>query len=209
MSQSETPNSARQAQPARALLFGLTEDIQHAIALRLFVRYRTMGRVTYATCEDALSDAILKAQTLNPDVYDLRAWLLTVASHSLLSHERSAAGKSEAPLERTEDEHARLFASVDAHRRAHAFDDIRFPVPVLNILRKESESALREALSKISPSQRKPLWLKHVVGLTYPEIAERLGSTATNVKQQAYNGRLRLKHFLENDPRFELFSILH
>jgi RNA polymerase sigma-70 factor (ECF subfamily) len=58
--------------------------------------------------------------------------------------------------------------------------------------RAEARAALRQALFELPPPQRIVLWLHHLEGLRYREIAETLGLPVTTVKGRVQEGHRRL-----------------
>jgi RNA polymerase sigma-70 factor, ECF subfamily len=57
----------------------------------------------------------------------------------------------------------------------------------------ERRQCLKEALAGLPPEQRKVLVMRHVLGLSPPEIAERMGKTESSVHGLHHRGRARLK----------------
>jgi RNA polymerase sigma-70 factor, ECF subfamily len=60
----------------------------------------------------------------------------------------------------------------------------------------ERDACLREALSTLPQEQRRVVVLRHVVGLTPPEIAERTGHTESSVHGLHHRGRRALQNEL-------------
>jgi RNA polymerase sigma factor (sigma-70 family) len=56
--------------------------------------------------------------------------------------------------------------------------------------------ALEQALLKLTPEERELITLKHLDGLSYQDLAERLGVAPGTVMSRLYYARQRLKEYL-------------
>ncbi len=56
--------------------------------------------------------------------------------------------------------------------------------PSQQAVRREQSALLAEALGRLPEDQRELLILRHLEGLTFPEVAERMGRTVDSVKKQ-------------------------
>jgi RNA polymerase sigma-70 factor, ECF subfamily len=72
-------------------------------------------------------------------------------------------------------------------------------VPDVAYEMEEDPGALLRALSRLSPSQRSALILRHYVGLPTDEIARVLGMSRATVRVHLSRARRRLATFLEDD----------
>jgi RNA polymerase sigma-70 factor, ECF subfamily len=95
------------------------------------------------------------------------AWIMRVARNATLDHLR-----------------ARRQIPVEEVRTSDAGDER---------LGFERRQCLKEALAALPAEQRKVLVLRHVAGLSPPEIAERLGKTESSVQGLHHRGRATLK----------------
>ena len=78
-------------------------------------------------------------------------------------------------------------------RRQIPVEEVRTTDPGDNGVELERRQCLQEALAGLPEEQRRVLLLRHVVGLSPPEIAERLGRTESSVHGLHHRGRARLK----------------
>ena len=78
-------------------------------------------------------------------------------------------------------------------RRQIPVEEVRITEPGDKGLEFERRSCLKEALAGLPEEQRKVLFLRHVIGLSPPEIAQRLGKTESSVHGLHHRGRARLK----------------
>jgi RNA polymerase sigma-70 factor, ECF subfamily len=95
------------------------------------------------------------------------AWIMRVARNATLDHIR-----------------ARRQIPVEELRATDTGDERR---------EFEQRQCLKEALAALPEEQRKVLVLRHVAGLTPPEIAERLGKTESAIHGLHHRGRAALK----------------
>lgn len=59
---------------------------------------------------------------------------------------------------------------------------------------------LERALAHLEPEQRELVLLKHLDGLSYDELAERLGVPPGTVMSRLHNARKRMKEFMDRAP---------
>ena len=78
-------------------------------------------------------------------------------------------------------------------RRQIPVEEVRTTDPGDNGVELERRQCLQEALAGLPEEQRRVLLLRHVVGLSPPEIAERLGRTESSVHGLHHRGRARLR----------------
>jgi RNA polymerase sigma-70 factor, ECF subfamily len=78
-------------------------------------------------------------------------------------------------------------------RRQIPVEEVRMSEPADNRLELERRQCLKEALAGLPKEQREVLFLRHVVGLSPPEIGERLGKTESSVHGLHHRGRSTLK----------------
>jgi RNA polymerase sigma-70 factor, ECF subfamily len=95
------------------------------------------------------------------------AWLMRVARNATLDHLRA--------------------------RRQIPVEEVHATEPGDDRLELERRQCLKEALARLPEEQRKVLVLRHVLGLSPPEIAERLGKTESSVHGLHHRGRATLK----------------
>lgn len=72
------------------------------------------------------------------------------------------------------------------------------PSPEDEMQRSASDAAVRTAVARLPSSLKEPLVLHHFEGLSYPEIACRLGLPVATVRGRIYRGRQRLAEALQD-----------
>ena len=95
------------------------------------------------------------------------AWIMRVARNATLDHMRT--------------------------RRQIPVEEVRASDPRDERLGLERRQCLKEALAALPEEQRQVLVLRHMVGLSPPEIAERLGKSESSVHGLHHRGRATLK----------------
>src|SRR5437763_1042090 len=69
--------------------------------------------------------------------------------------------------------------------------------PSQRAIRREQSVLLAEALARLPEEDRELLILRHLEGLTFPEVARRLGRTIDSVKKRWPRALASLRRFLE------------
>jgi RNA polymerase sigma-70 factor, ECF subfamily len=69
--------------------------------------------------------------------------------------------------------------------------------PARDLDRAELRSALAAGLARLPAAQREAFLMKHVDGMSYEEIAERLGGSVPALKMRVHRARERLRSLLE------------
>lgn len=73
------------------------------------------------------------------------------------------------------------------------------PSPLQFLLSQERQQCVRQAMGQIGELERQMLMLKYVDGLSYGEIAERLGVSASAVQSRLHRARAQLRQGLVLD----------
>jgi RNA polymerase sigma-70 factor (ECF subfamily) len=73
--------------------------------------------------------------------------------------------------------------------------------PSQQAVRREQSAVLAEALRRLPAEQRELLILRHLEGLTFPEVARRMGRTVDSVKKQWPRALAGLRRLLEGEMR--------
>lgn len=81
---------------------------------------------------------------------------------------------------------------ADAHAAPDGDD------PALSLERTELGRVVDEALMRLPPAQREAFLMKHVEGLSYEEMAERLGTGVSALKMRVMRAREALQELLRN-----------
>jgi RNA polymerase sigma-70 factor (ECF subfamily) len=139
----------------------------HRAALRQLGNVHDAEDVTQAAFVDAYRAVLRGTRPQAP-----RAWLLTIAENVRRRRFRTSLRR---PCERQLDADAAL-AAEESHEQA---------------------GALLEALATLTAEQREAFLLREVVGLSYEEIAERMGSTIASVQMLLFRARKTLRQELE------------
>lgn len=135
-----------------------------------------------ALAEEVVQEVFLRLWN-TPDRFDpargtLRSYLLAQAHGRSVDLLRSEGAR-------------RLREERDARATAEAGYDLEHEVWDL-----ATAEQVRRALESISPSERRPIELAYFGGLTYREVAQRLGEPEGTIKSRIRSGLKRLRHEL-------------
>jgi len=140
---------------------------------------------TRQDAEDVSQETFVRAyqalQSYSPDriaALSLRSWLFTITLNLCRNHARTR-GRRPAQV---------VFGETD---RAGGDD------PQSAALEAVSVDEWRERLAALTPRQRDGTVLRHVVGLSYAEIAEVVGRPEGTVKSDVHRGLSRLRSMME------------
>ena len=152
-------------------------------ALPGWLRGVVAGRTgSAAACEDVLQEVALAEAAADPDVrppdHARGPWLYRVAVRKAAQAARTAGRRRV------------------RERRAAAEPRDAPPPPLSALLHAETAGLLRAALSELPPGDRDVLHLKYVEGLTYAQVAGRLGVSVHCVEDRLRRGRGRLRRAL-------------
>jgi RNA polymerase sigma-70 factor (ECF subfamily) len=185
-----------------ALITGLITDLDgtfEALVLahqdRLYsIALRTLGNA--ADAEEAAQDAFVRAYRALVG-YDgerisnlrLRPWLATIVLNLCRSRRsRAAADRSTLSLD--------LGLPVGAEPRSAALAG-----PAAVVERGATSEAWATLLLTLPPAQREAIVLRHVDGLSYPDLAIALGKPEGTVKAQVHRGLAQLRAAYESAQR--------
>ena len=149
----------------------------YPIVIRVSYRITRNMEAAEDVCQDAFIKLYHRLDTF-PTVEDARNWLIRVVkngSFNYLEHEKV---------------------------KTRAFDKIKQAPTFTNdtgekqLLRKETEEKLKEAVNQIPENLKAPLMLRIYGGLNYKEIATSLGISESNVKIRIHRAREELKKLL-------------
>jgi RNA polymerase sigma-70 factor (ECF subfamily) len=185
-----------------ALITGLTTDLDgtfEAVVLahqdRLYsIALRTLGNA--ADAEEAAQDAFVRAYRAlagydreRIEALRLRPWLATIVLNLCRSRRsRTTADRSALSLD--------LGLPSGAEPRVEA---IAGPAAVAE--RRASGEAWVTLLTTLPPAQREAVVLRHVDGLSYPDLAIALGKPEGTVKAQVHRGLAQLRAAYESAQR--------
>jgi RNA polymerase sigma-70 factor (ECF subfamily) len=144
--------------------------------------YDRYGRLVYALilrvvrdngiAEDLVQETFLRVwnriQGFEAEKGALGPWLLAVARNRAIDYLRSAGGRMRRAVELDETEHPALFTDLEKQ-----------------ILNSDRVRRVKDALAKLSASQRAVIELAYFEGMSQTEIAERMGQPLGTVKTWA------------------------
>jgi RNA polymerase sigma-70 factor (ECF subfamily) len=143
-----------------------------------YARYAARMLGSTDAAEDAVQDAFVRAydqlaQCRDPDKFV--GWFFLILRNRCFAEQRR--NRTSAPLEAAD-----AVAAVD---RADGGAELA-----------EQRRALQHALLELTPDQREVFVLKHVEGLSYGEIAERLSTSVPSLKMRMHRAYDRLREQL-------------
>ena len=169
-------------QAVRAILAGDTERYGELVTRYRdrYARYAARMLGSSDAAEDAVQDAFVRAydqlaQCRDPD--NFVGWFFLILRNRCFAEKRRS--RDAVPLETA--------ATVTAVERAD--------VPVEAA---EQRRALQHALLELTPEQREVFVLKHVEGLSYGEIAEKLNTSVPSLKMRMHRAYDRLREELRD-----------
>jgi RNA polymerase sigma-70 factor (ECF subfamily) len=160
----------------------LVEEHRHAL-----YRFARNWLRDVASAEDVVQDTYVSAlksySTLDPP-RDVRAWLFTILIRRVLTHNRSFKRQ----LDRVElREDMDVLATLERQESYESvLDD---PARFLEA----SSDQLRQAIERLTTSQRSVFWLRTVEGFSFQEISKLLGIPVGTATSHATRARERLR----------------
>lgn len=151
------------------------DEIYRRVQPRIRAALGRHGR-SAALLDDLVQETFLQIHrarhTYDPS-YPLMPWVVAIARHVALMHQRAARRRPQ------------VTDPIDAVMVAVPAESERFPV----------RAAVREALALLSPGRRRPVVWHHVVGLSFREIGRRLGigEDAAKLRSSRGMGTLRTR----------------
>lgn len=147
----------------------------------LFARLRSQDAVEEVMQEVAF--AAVNRQTQGQTLEQLGPWLYRVALVQVLLHRRKT-GRRKRLMEKFAEN------SFDQQQRNES------PSPLQWLLMEERREAVRQSMEQLSDRDREILLLKYSEGLSYEQIAERLGQSSSAVQSRLHRARGRLRQQL-------------
>jgi RNA polymerase sigma-70 factor (ECF subfamily) len=170
-----------------------------ALLARLQIDHRLQGKVD---ASDLVQETFLKAhrhfaQFRGHTEEELVGWLRQILANNLVNLIRHYLGRQrrDVRLER------QLAAELD--RSSRLLDGgLVAPEssPSHQAARREQAVLLADALKRLPPDYREVLILRHLEGLTFPQVAQRLGRTADSVQKLWIRALARLRRSLGEAP---------
>jgi RNA polymerase sigma-70 factor (ECF subfamily) len=165
------------------------------VLARLQIGKRLQGKVD---ASDVAQEAVLGAfrdfpQFRGSTEKELLAWLRGILASLLANLVRHYQGTQarDVRLERQ--------MAVELEQSSHALDRGLVAAqssPSHQAIRREQSALLAEALTRLPPEWRELLILRHLEGLTFPEVARRMGRTIDSVKKQWPRALAELRQLL-------------
>ena len=178
----------------RAALGQLLDGYRDYLALlaRLQVRQRLKGKVDPA---DLIQETYLKAHRhfatfRGRTEREWTAWLRQILATSAANQVRHYLG-SKGRDPRLERELADAFA--DSSRCLEAGFALPQSTPSQQAARREQAVLLAEALARLPDDQREAVILRHLEGLSFPDVATQMGRSVDSVKKLWARGLARLR----------------
>jgi RNA polymerase sigma-70 factor (ECF subfamily) len=175
-------DGATDGQIVRAILAGDTERYAELVTRYRdrYARYAARMLGSMDAAEDAVQDAFVRAydqlaQCRDPEKFV--GWFFLILRNRCFAEQRRS--KDVVPLEAA--------GAIPAAER-----------PEVPVETAERRRALQHALLELTPEQREVFVLKHVEGLSYGEIAERLGTSVPSLKMRMHRAYDRLREQLRD-----------
>ena len=147
----------------------------------LFARLRSQDAVEEVMQEVAF--AAVNRQTQGEKLEQLGPWLYRVALVQVLLHRRKT-GRRKRLMEKLAEN------SFDQQQRNESSDPLQW------LLMEERREAVRRSMEQLPDRDREILLLKYSEGLSYEQIAERLGLSPSAVQSRLHRARGRLRQQL-------------
>ena len=131
---------------------------------------------------------------------DLRTWVLGIVVN--ISRARARIERRSVPLEDDSEKYSvdpSRFLPADHPRWPHhwAIDPLPWRTPEDDLLAKETQQVITDAIAALPPAQRDVLVLRDVEELGAPEVCNVLGLTDTNQRVLLHRARSRVRSALE------------
>jgi RNA polymerase sigma-70 factor (ECF subfamily) len=148
---------------------------------------------------DAVQEAMLAAhrgfgQFRGGSERELLAWLRQILATSLAGLARQYVGTQRRRL----DLERELAHGLEDASRVMDARLIQHSSPSRRAIRREEAVLLANALARLPADYREVLVLRHLEGLSFPEVAERMGRSIDSVKKLWSRGLVRLRNELED-----------
>jgi RNA polymerase sigma-70 factor (ECF subfamily) len=166
---------------------------------RMQIGRRLQGKVD---ASDLVQETFLKAHAhflefRGQSEGELIAWLRQILARNLanLVHRRYATQRRDAALER------QLTGALDKSSQMLDVGLVaKASSPSHQAVRRERAVLLADALERLPPAYREVLILRHLEGLTFPEVAGRLKRTVGSVEKLCVRALARLRERLGDNP---------
>jgi RNA polymerase sigma factor (sigma-70 family) len=163
--------------------------------IRALVAHVLRERRSHPDVEDCCHEVFVRAAESRgrwDETMPLRPWVLGIARHvaldALRRRQRDAQRRAPAEQEPASSRTALVERLPDSG-----------PGPDSHVARDEQARRVRRALGKLQPELRRAMWLFHVEGLGYRDIAERLDVPMGTVGTWVMRGRQKLARALSEE----------
>lgn len=168
--------------------------------LRLLARVEVGRRLQRKLDEsDLVQEAMLDAHRhfdnfRGTDERQFVTWLRRILAGKVSNLVRHFYGTRRRDLRLEEDLEAGIHAA--SRRLSHEFAD-SLTSPSQQVMRREQGVLLADAMEKLRPDYREVLVLRHLEGLTFPEVAKRMKRTQDSVEKLWLRALAKLRHEFE------------
>jgi RNA polymerase sigma-70 factor (ECF subfamily) len=166
---------------ALAVLFERYQRLVFSIALKIV---RDRGEAEDVT-QNVFLEIYRSVAQFNPDKGTLKVWLLQFAYHRALNRKQYLNTRKFYNQESAED--------LDSLSRAESVTSGRYAPAELRLL-------MQEGLASLGESQKRVIELASYDGLSMQEIADKTGSSLSNVRHHYYRGLQKLRSFVARQP---------
>lgn len=128
---------------------------------------------------------------------ELAAWLRQILSHNLISEARRYRGTQRRDIGLERSLNQELDASSVALERGLVDPGSS---PSLQAVRRENALILADALAQLPADYRQVILLRHMKGMTFPEVAAEMGRTADSVRHVWTRAITRLRTHMGTTP---------
>ena len=157
----------------------------HESWLRTVLAVRVRERAVVDDLMQEVAVAVLNKRDELGSVERIEPWLYRVALRAALQ-QRRRAGRYRRHLERYHDQYGTRHTDSEE--------------PFQWLLRGELRQQVRTALQELRPGDRELLLFKHADGLTYQQIAARMGIAISTIEYRLMRARARLRKSLNQIP---------
>lgn len=165
----------------------LEELSQHERWLRTTLHSRLGNHDEVDEVMQEVALAAANQTSRNEPVERIGPWLYRVALRQVMLFRRKAGRRR------------KLIESAKQRLAAESFGPKSEATPLEFLLSQERQSRVRQAMGQMHEMDRQLLMLKYVEGLSYGEIAERIGATASAVQSRLHRARATLRELLGNE----------
>jgi RNA polymerase sigma-70 factor, ECF subfamily len=176
---------------------------------RLLVRCRAKGRLqARVDSSDFVQETLLRAaqnirQFQGTSEEEWCAWLARIAEHEVIHQMRHHLGAAKRAAARERSIAAEADDSANGASRLERWFTKAQTSPSLAAMRKERSLLLTDALARLPEDYREVLILRHLEGLDFPEVAQRMERSAGAVRVLWTRALKKLREEMQNGPQLD------